>query len=117
MRRRYAREVLALQLAAYLLRMGVFATFMRAYGIPVTIGTVLLLMGVSAASSTFAATPGGVGTQQALASVALRGTASSQAIAGYSLGQQVIVGAWDLAVGLVLLWSAIGLATRDVARR
>jgi glycosyltransferase 2 family protein len=116
--RRYARGVLALQLAAYLLRMGVFATFMRAYGIPVTIGTVLLLMGVSAASSTFAATPGGVGTQQALASVALRDTASSQTIAGYSLGQQVIVGAWDLAVGLVLLWSTIGLAaTRDVARR
>jgi uncharacterized membrane protein YbhN (UPF0104 family) len=115
---RYVRDVLSLQLAAYLLRMGVFATFMQAYGVPVSVGSVLLLMGVSAASSTFSATPGGVGTQQALASVALRHTASSQTIAGYSLGQQLILGAWDIAFGLTVLWATIGLAaTRDLARR
>jgi uncharacterized membrane protein YbhN (UPF0104 family) len=116
--RRYVRDVLGLQVAAYVLRMGVFATFMRAYGVPVSIGSVLFLMAVSAVSSTFSATPGGVGTQQALASVALRSTASSQTVAGYSLGQQLILGAWDLALGLVLLWSTIGLdATRDLAWR
>lgn len=116
--RRYVRDVLALQLAAYFLRMGVFSTFMRAYGVPVSIGSVLFLMAISAVSSTFSATPGGVGTQQALASVALRSTASSRTIAGYSLGQQLILGAWDLAFGLVLLWSTIGReATRDLAWR
>jgi uncharacterized membrane protein YbhN (UPF0104 family) len=116
--RRYVRDVLALQLAAYLLRMGVFSTFMRAYGVPVSIGAVLFLMAVSAVSSTFSVTPGGVGTQQALASVALRNTASSNTIAGYSLGQQLILGAWDLAFGIVLLWWTIGLeATRDLAWR
>jgi uncharacterized membrane protein YbhN (UPF0104 family) len=116
--RRFVWGVLALQFAAYVLRMGVFATFMRAYGIPVSLGTVLLLMGVSAVASTFSATPGGVGTQQALATVVLRSTASSQAVAGYSLGQQLILGAWDLLFGLVLLWSTIGLtAARDLVRR
>ena len=116
--RRFVCGVLGLQLAAYVLRMGVFATFMRAYGIPVSLGSVLLLLGVSAAASTFSATPGGVGTQQALATVALRSTASSQTVAGYSLGQQLILGAWDLVFGLALLWSTIGLtATRDLARR
>jgi uncharacterized membrane protein YbhN (UPF0104 family) len=116
--RRFVCGVLALQCAAYILRMGVFATFMRAYGIPVSLGSVLLLMGISAVSSTFSATPGGVGTQQALATVALRNTASSQTVAGYSLGQQLILGAWDLVFGLAVLWSTIGLAaTRDLARR
>jgi len=116
--RRFVCGVLALQFAAYVLRMGVFATFMRAYGIPVTLGSVLLLMGVSAVSSTFSATPGGVGTQQALATVVLRNTASSQTVAGYSFGQQLILGAWDLIFGLALLWSTIGLAaTRDLTRR
>ena len=116
--RRYVCGVLGLQFAAYVLRMGVFATFMRAYGIPVSLGSVLLVMGVSAVSSTFSATPGGVGTQQALATIALRNTASSHTVAGYSLGQQLILGAWDLVFGLALLWSTIGLtATRDLARR
>ena len=116
--RRYVCHVLGLQFAAYVLRMGVFATFMRAYGIPVSLGSVLLVMGVSAVSSTFSATPGGVGTQQALATVALRNTASSHTVAGYSLGQQLILGAWDLVFGLAVLWSTIGLAaTRDLARR
>jgi hypothetical protein len=91
---------------------------MRAYGIPVSLGSVLLLMGVSAVASTFSATPGGVGTQQALATVVLRDTASSHTVAGYSLGQQLILGAWDLVFGLALLWSTIGLtAARDLARR
>jgi uncharacterized membrane protein YbhN (UPF0104 family) len=116
--RRYVGGVLGLQFAAYVLRMGVFATFMRAYGIPVSLGSVLLVMGVSAVSSTFSATPGGVGTQQALATVALRNTASSHTVAGYSLGQQLILGAWDLVFGLAVLWATIGLtATRDLARR
>jgi hypothetical protein len=59
-----------------------------------------------------------VGTQQALATVVLRNTASSEAVAGYSLGQQLILGAWDVLFGLALLWSTIGLtAARDLARR
>jgi uncharacterized membrane protein YbhN (UPF0104 family) len=116
--RRFVRGVLSLQFAAYVVRMGVFATFMRAYGIPVSLGSVLLVIGVSAVASTFSATPGGLGTQQALATVALRNTASSQAVAGYSLGQQLILGAWDIVFGLVLLWWTIGLrATWDLARR
>jgi len=116
--RRFVCGVLGLQFAAYVLRMSVFATFMRAYGIPVSLGSVLLLMGISAVSSTFSVTPGGVGTQQALATVVLRDTASSQTVAGYSLGQQLILGAWDLVFGLTLLWSTIGLtATRDLAWR
>ena len=57
--------------------------------------------------------PGGVGTQQALATAALRNTASSSVVAAYSLGQQLILAAWDITLGLLLLWTAIGwTATR-----
>jgi uncharacterized membrane protein YbhN (UPF0104 family) len=73
--RLYATRVLSLQVASYVARMGVNATFMSAFGIPVTIRNIFLIIAANSVSSTFAVTPGGVGTQQALASVALRDVA------------------------------------------
>jgi uncharacterized membrane protein YbhN (UPF0104 family) len=113
----YATEVLLVELASYGARVAVTATFMRAYDVPVSVQSVLLILGVNAIASTFAFTPGGVGTQQALATAALRNTASSSVVAAYSLGQQLILAAWDIALGLLLLWSAIGWsATRAVVQ-
>jgi uncharacterized membrane protein YbhN (UPF0104 family) len=114
----YATEVLLVELASYGARVAVTATFMRAYDVPVSVQSVLLILAVNAIASTFAFTPGGVGTQQALATAALRNTASSSVVAAYSLGQQLILAAWDIALGLLLLWSAIGwAATRAVVQR
>ena len=114
----YATEVLLVELASYGARVAVTATFMRAYDVPVSVQSVLLILAVNAIASTFAFTPGGVGTQQALATAALRNTASSSVVAAYSLGQQLILAAWDIALGLLLLWSAIGwAATRAVVHR
>jgi len=116
--RRYTRQVLVPQSAAYLLRLAVIATFMHAYGVPVTPRTVLLVVAANALSSTFAITPGGVGSQQALASVALRNYAPTDVVTGFSLGQQLIISAWDMIFGLTLLWCTIGLhSTREFARR
>ena len=90
---------------------------MRAYDVPVSPQSVALILAVNAIASTFALTPGGVGTQQALATAALRNTASSSVIAAYSLGQQLILAVWDMAFGLVVLWSAIGwTATRALVQ-
>jgi uncharacterized membrane protein YbhN (UPF0104 family) len=114
----YASEVLAVEVASYAARVGVIASFMRAYGVPVSLESVLLILAVNAIASTFAFTPGGVGTQQALATAALRNTASSSVVAAYSLGQQLILAAWDIALGLLVLWSAIGwTATRALVHR
>jgi uncharacterized membrane protein YbhN (UPF0104 family) len=116
--RTYATEVLLVELASYGARVAVTATFMRAYDVPVSVQSVLLILAVNAIASTFAFTPGGVGTQQALATAALRNTASSSVVAAYSLGQQLILAAWDIALGVLLLWSAIGwAATRAVVHR
>jgi uncharacterized membrane protein YbhN (UPF0104 family) len=91
---------------------------MRAYGLQVTPSSVLLILAVNATASTFAFTPGGVGAQQALATAALRNSASSSVVAAYSLGQQLILAAWDVAFGVLLLWSAIGWsATRTLVQR
>jgi uncharacterized membrane protein YbhN (UPF0104 family) len=114
----YATDVLLVEIASYAARMAVTATFMRAYGLQVTPSSVLLILAVNATASTFAFTPGGVGAQQALATAALRNSASSSVVAAYSLGQQLILAAWDVAFGVLLLWSAIGWsATRTLVQR
>jgi uncharacterized membrane protein YbhN (UPF0104 family) len=116
--RRYTSHVLAPQVASYLVRMAVTATFMHAYGVPVSPRAVLLVIAANAISSTFAATPGGIGEQQALAAIALRNYAPSDVVTAYSLGQQLIISAWDVLLGLLLLWSTIGFsATRELLRR
>ena len=114
----YATQVLAVELASYVARAAVTATFMRAYDVPVSVQSVLVILAVNAIASTFAFTPGGVGAQQALASAALRNTASSSVIAAYSLGQQLILAAWDIAFGLLVLWLAVGwTAARALVQR
>jgi hypothetical protein len=78
---------------------------------------VLLVTAVNSLSTTFAATPGGVGTQQALASIALRNYAPAHIVTAYSLGQQLILTAWDVVLGFVLLWATIGWrATHQLVR-
>jgi uncharacterized membrane protein YbhN (UPF0104 family) len=116
--RAYAYEVLAVEVASYGARVGVTATFMRAYDVPVSPQNVLLIIAVNAIASTFAFTPGGVGTQQALATAALRTSASSSVVAAFSLGQQLILAVWDIALGLIVLSSAVGwTATRAAVGR
>jgi uncharacterized membrane protein YbhN (UPF0104 family) len=114
----YAGHVLVVELGAYVLRAAVTGLFMRAYGLPVSPQSVLLVLAVNSISSTLAFTPGGVGTQQALASAALRNVAPSSAVAAFSLGQQLILAAWDIVFGTLALASIIGWsATRTFARR
>jgi len=114
----YAVQVLAVELAAYVMRAAVTGLFMAAYGLPVSPQSVLLVLAVNSISSTLAFTPGGVGTQQALASAALRNVAPSSVVAAFSLGQQLILAAWDIVFGALALASIFGWrATRTFARR
>jgi uncharacterized membrane protein YbhN (UPF0104 family) len=113
--RRYLTRVVAVEIASYLARMGVNATFMYAYGVPVSARNVLLVIAANSISSTLAVTPGGVGTQQALASVALRRVAPAGVVTAYSLGQQLITTAWNVVFGLAMLATTIGWSqTREL---
>jgi uncharacterized membrane protein YbhN (UPF0104 family) len=113
----YVTHVLVLQVSSYAARVGVNATFMYAFGIPVTVRNVFLIIAANSVSSTFAVTPGGVGTQQAMASFALRDVAPASTVTAYSLAQQMILIAWNITFGLVAMASTFGWsATKDMVR-
>jgi hypothetical protein len=107
-RRRFLVEVVGVEAGSYAARMGVNATFMYAFHIPVSVENVFLIVAATSISSTVALFPGAVGAQTALANVVLRDVASADAISAYSVGQSLIVTAWSVAFGLVLLSSEIG---------
>jgi uncharacterized membrane protein YbhN (UPF0104 family) len=106
--RKFLTQVVGVEMISYLARMGVNATFMKAFHIPVSVENVFLIVAASSVSSTVAIAPGAVGAQTALASVVLKGVASPSAISAYAIGQQIITTAWNVGFGLVLLARQIG---------
>ena len=101
-------QVVGVEALSYIARMGVNATFMKAFHIPVSLTNVFLIVAASSISSTVAIAPGAVGAQTALASVVLRDVASPSAISAYAIGQQVITTAWNVLFGFTLLAHEIG---------
>src|SRR3954447_5560566 len=106
--RRFAVEVVAVEAVSYAARMGVNATFMYAYHIPVSVENVFLIVAASSLSSTVAIAPGAVGAQTALISVVLNGVAPQSVITAYTVGQALITTAWSVAFGLTMLAAQIG---------
>jgi len=106
--REYFAQVVAPQVASYLARMGVNATFMYAYGVPVSVRNVFLIVAASSISAAVAVTPGGVGAQTALTAVVLNGVAPPSVLAAYAVGQQLIVAGWNVVFGAALLIPTIG---------
>ena len=107
-RRKFAVEVVGVEAISYAARMGVNATFMYAFNIPVSVQNVFLIVAAASISSTVALLPGAVGAQTALANVVLAPVASAAAISAYSVGQAVITTAFNIVFGLVLLAREIG---------
>jgi uncharacterized membrane protein YbhN (UPF0104 family) len=106
--RQFLVQVVGVEAVSYAARMGVNATFMRAYHIPVSVENVFLIVAASSISSTVAVLPGAVGAQTGLASVVLRGVAPQATIAAYTVGQALITTAWNVAFGLTMLSTQIG---------
>ena len=66
---------------------------------------VLLVLGVNAVAAVVPFTPGGAGVQQALLVKVFAGTATGATVAAYSVGQQIAIAVWTLAVGFgALVW-------------
>jgi uncharacterized membrane protein YbhN (UPF0104 family) len=107
-KRKFAVEVVGVEAISYAARMGVNATFMYAFHIPVSVQNVFLIVAAASISSTVAVLPGAVGAQTALANVVLAPVASAAAISAYSVGQAVITTAFNIVFGLVLLAREIG---------
>lgn len=99
-RRRYLREVFAVQAAGLLVRMAAFWCLLEAFGIGGSVRNVLLVLGVNAVAAAFPFTPGGAGVQQAFL-VKVFGAGA----AAYSVGQQIAIAATTLLVGFgCLVW-------------
>ncbi len=102
-RRRYVREVFAVQLAGWCFRFFAFWMLLEAFNVGGSVRNVLLVLGVNAVAAVVPFTPGGAGVQQALLVKVFAGSATGATVAAYSVGQQIVIAITTLAVGFVAL--------------
>ncbi|MGN6379984.1 MAG: lysylphosphatidylglycerol synthase domain-containing protein [Gaiellales bacterium] len=106
--RLYLVEVAGVEAVSYACKLGINATYMHAYNIPVSLNNIFLIIAAGSISSTFAVLPGAVGAQTALVSVALKGVAPQSTITAYTVSQGLIMTAWSTVFGLTMLAHTIG---------
>ncbi|MGZ8633223.1 MAG: lysylphosphatidylglycerol synthase transmembrane domain-containing protein [Solirubrobacteraceae bacterium] len=102
-RRRYFREVWLVQLGGWCFRFTALWFLLEAFNIGGSVKHVLLVLGVNAVAAAVPFTPGGAGVQQAFLVKVFAGTASGATVAAYSVGQQIAIAAFTLAIGFVAL--------------
>jgi glycosyltransferase 2 family protein len=102
-RRRYLREVFAVQFAGWLFRFAAFWGLLEAFQVGGSVKNVLLVLGVNAVSAAVPFTPQGAGVQQALLVRVFAGTAAGSTVAAYSVGQQIAIGALTFGIGFAAL--------------
>jgi len=100
--RRYLREVAAWQGVGWLLRFAAFWLFLEAFGIPGSVGSVMLVMSVQAIANIIPFTPGGAGAQQALLVATLEGPTRT-AVLSFSVGTQIAMAAWSVVLGFAAI--------------
>ena len=102
-RRRYLREVFAVQLAGWVFRFSAFWFLLEAFNVGGSVRNVLLVLGVNAVSAAVPFTPQGAGVQQALLAKVFAGTAAGATVAAYSVGQQIAIGLLTFGIGFAAL--------------
>jgi uncharacterized membrane protein YbhN (UPF0104 family) len=100
--RRYLREVAAWQGLGWIFRFAAFWFFLEAFGIPGSVGSVMLVMSVQAIANIIPFTPGGAGAQQALLVATLTGP-SRTAVLSFSVGTQIAMAAWSVVLGFTAI--------------
>ena len=99
-RRRYLREVAALQALAWICRFVAFWFLLDAFRVGGSVTNVLLVFGVNQVAGAVPFTPGGAGVQQALLVKVFAKSAPTAVVAAYSVGQQIAIAAFTALVGL-----------------
>ena len=97
--RRYATEVVPVQLAAWTCRIGAAYFLLAALNVPASLSAAVIVV-VVGGLSTLVPTPGGVGTQQVMLAYLLHTTASTATIVSFSIGMQAAVTTLNVFVGL-----------------
>jgi uncharacterized membrane protein YbhN (UPF0104 family) len=106
--RDYVVKVVLPSAGAWLAKIGVTAIFLAGYSIPVTFHSVMSVIGGNSLANTVSATPGGIGVNQAVNSIALSDYADAATATAYSLGQQLAVTAFNILFATVLVVWAFG---------
>jgi uncharacterized membrane protein YbhN (UPF0104 family) len=106
--RAYVKWVLVPQMGGYVAKVGVIMVFLAAYGIPVTFGSVMSVLGSNQLANLVSFTPGGIGVNQAFNSFALESYTSTDTATAYSLGQQLITTAFNTGFAIILVCVVFG---------
>ena len=102
-RHRYFRQVWLVQFAGWLCRCTAFWLLLEAFGIGGSVRNVLLVLGTNAVASVVPFTPGGAGVQQAFLVQCFKGTATGATVAAFSVGQQIAIAVFSLAIGFAAI--------------
>ncbi len=101
--RRTLTDLVLPELGSYAARLAIVAVFLGAYGIPVSFHNVATVTASNSISNSVSATPGGVGVTQAMNSAALSGSTGASTATAYSIGQQLIISAWDVLFAVIVV--------------
>lgn len=101
--RQFVLSVILPSLLSYLTRYVQTAIFMNAFGIPVTVQSLFLVIAGRQFSGLIAVTPGGFGTKQAVDVIALRRYASSDIVTSFSVAQDAITKAWNVIFAIIAM--------------
>ena len=106
--RAYVKWVLLPQMGGYASKVMVIIVFLAAYGIPVTFGSVMSVLGSNQLANILSFTPGGIGVNQAFNSFALESYTDTTTATAYSLGQQLITTAFNVGFAIILICVVFG---------
>jgi uncharacterized membrane protein YbhN (UPF0104 family) len=104
----YVKWVLLPQMGGYAAKVMVIIVFLAAYGIPVTFGSVMSVLGSNQLANLLSLTPGGVGVNQAFNTFALDSYTNASTATAYSVGQQLITTAFNIGFAIVLVCIVFG---------
>jgi hypothetical protein len=104
----YLKDVLTPQVLGYISKVLVIIVFLAAYGIPISFGSVMAVLGSNQLANILSLTPGGVGINQAFNAFALEGYTDSTTATAYSVGQQLVTTAFNVLFALILVCVVFG---------
>ena len=104
----YVKLVLLPQMGGYVAKVGVIIVFLAAYGIPVSFGSVMSVLGSNQLANLLSFTPGGVGVNQAFNTFALDSYTDPTTATAYSVGQQLVTTAFNIGFAILLVCIVFG---------
>jgi hypothetical protein len=86
----------------------VVGVLLAAYGIPVSVHTLVSVTGGNQLANVASLTPGGVGVNQAFNVASLHDATDAATASAYSIGNQLLTTVWDIVLAAVLVAAAFG---------